>query len=72
MNRAQRRAQARSQSRLPNWLPPGKEARVKRLMQQGISPEDLEREYRFGHHRYAALATLRQRKRWLSLVASLP
>lgn len=48
MNRAQRRAQARIQQQLPSWFPAGKEERVKRLMQQGISPQDLEREYNKG------------------------
>lgn len=48
MNRAQRRAEARRQERLPSWLPARKEERVKRLMQQGISPQDLVSEYEKG------------------------
>ena len=45
MNRADRRAAARTN---PSWLPDSQVERVRRLMKQGISPQDLEREYRKG------------------------
>lgn len=48
MNRAQRRAAAKA-NRLPKWLPPGKEERVRRLMQNGISPDDLQKEFQSGY-----------------------
>lgn len=46
MNRAERRAAAK---RTPAWLPNSQQERVRRLMKQGISPQDLEREYRKGY-----------------------
>lgn len=45
MNRAERRAAARQ---TPAWLPDSQAERVRRLMKQGISPKDLENEYRKG------------------------
>ena len=45
MNRSQRRAAAKAS---PNWLPDSQAERVRRLMKQGISPKDLENEYRKG------------------------
>lgn len=45
MNRAERRAAARA---TPSWLPASQSERVRRLMKQGISPKDLEDEYRKG------------------------
>lgn len=49
-NRQQRRAQAKQEKykNLEDRLPATKEARLARLMQQGISPADLEREYKQG------------------------
>lgn len=49
-NRAMRRAQAKREKykNLDARLPTTKEARLERLMQQGISPADLEREYKAG------------------------
>lgn len=63
-NRAQRRAAAK-QERYKNLgarLPATKEARLERLMQQGISPADLEREYKAGFEagfKAAAESTIR-------------
>lgn len=50
MNRSQRRAQAKLKryEDARNTMPPGKAAAMARLIRNGITPEDLEKEYKAG------------------------